>query len=157
LETVPPREVGFGAHAESGKSGLGVRAAPFGGSARGRPNKEEIKEIKNTAAAAVLDGREVGAWSLAAAACQRFFPRTEYAFVATLAASCRAVLSDAGKDADLLTDQTLADAIQTAHKPGQHSAGLFKRTVPAVLENWARASEAKPARVVEYVDFVEET
>ena len=56
-----------------------------------------------------------------------------------------------------LTDRALADAVQVAHKPGQHSAGLFKRTVPVVVTNWARSEKPAAGRVMEYVDFVEET
>jgi hypothetical protein len=156
LQTVPRRAVDLGVRAGSEKSGLGVRAVPFGGSARGRTNKVEIKEIKKLTAAAVSEGREGGEWPCAAAAVQRFFPRTEDAFVAELARLCRGHLLDAGKDPGLLTDQTLADAVAMAHKPGQHSAGLFNRTVPAVLKNWAKA-KPEPERIVEYVDFVEET
>ena len=131
----------------------GSRAEPICLGARRSSNRKIRTDMNTSTAAAVLEVE----WEHAAAAVQRFFPRTEYGFVAGLAESCRAALRDAGKDAGLLTDRALADAVQVAHKPGQHSAGLFKRTVPVVVTNWARSEKPAAGRVMEYVDFVEET
>jgi hypothetical protein len=131
----------------------GSRAEPICLGARRSSNRKIRTDMNTSTAAAVFNGE----WEHAAAAVQRFFPRTEYAFVAGLAELCRVALREAGKDPELLTDRELADAVKVAHKPGQHSAGLFKRTVPVVVQNWARPAKSVPGRVVEYVDFVEET
>jgi hypothetical protein len=139
----PAAMVELGSARRGEKSGLGLRAEPFDPCARALPNKEEIKEIKKTKAAAASGGR----WDAAAAAVQKHFPRTEDQFVARLAETCRGVLVDAGKDPGTLTDEVLADAVRMAHKPGQHSAGLFLKTVPAVLKNWAKAAPARPKNV----------
>ena len=115
----------------------GSRAEPICLGARRSSNRKTLTDMNTSSAAAVFSGE----WEHAAAAVQKFFPRTEYAFVAELAKSCQVALRDAGKDSSILTDRTLADAVRVAHKPGQHSAGLFKVTVPVVLENWARSAE----------------
>jgi hypothetical protein len=100
--------------------------------------KKELKEEKTVAAAAVSSQN----WGRAAAAVQKFFPRTEDEFVLNLAAVCQTAIADS-----VLTDEALADAVKMAHKPDQRSAGLFLKTVPTVLKNWSKPQPARPKNI----------
>lgn len=139
-----PRAVDEGLARTCEKSDLGLRAAANGVGARVVSNrKKDTERGKTVPAAAVLSQN----WGQAAAAVQKYFPRTEDDFVSRLAESCRAALIESGTDPVLLTDQVLADAVKMAHKPGQHSAGLFLKTVPSVLKNWAKPQPGRAKNI----------
>jgi hypothetical protein len=79
-------------------------------------------------------------WPLASEAVCREYPTTDSAMMLSIVHAAGEAAVSAGVN---LTDAILAEALQTARAqtPKQNGPALYRKTVPAVIRNWA--SEAK--------------
>ncbi|HUD75718.1 MAG TPA: hypothetical protein VMQ76_11655 [Terracidiphilus sp.] len=130
-----PRAVESLSARENEKPEAFSRASQKSLSAREDINRK--KDSERTTAAAAPKNRL--SWEKAAAVIQSKFPQASADFVAGLAESCQPAIEGAG----ILTDGLLAEAVQAAYIPTQRTAGLFLKTVPAVLEAWRTSGRLK--------------
>jgi hypothetical protein len=82
-------------------------------------------------------------WPMTAAAVCEAYPATDSAMlVAIIHSGVQAAV--AADVAERLTDEVLAEAVRCAKRsaPKQNSSALFRKTVPAVIRNWARDAKA---------------
>lgn len=80
--------------------------------------------------------RDAKAWPLAAAAIRERFPTTDDGLIVEVIAL--AVAKCVENDAAPITDWQMADAVRVATRSGQHSAALYKKTIPEVVKSWIR-------------------
>ena len=79
---------------------------------------------------------EAEAWPLAAAAIRERFPTTDDGLIVEVIAL--AVAKCVENNAAPITDWQMADAVRVATRSGQHSAALYKKTIPEVVKSWIR-------------------
>jgi uncharacterized protein YdaU (DUF1376 family) len=107
-----------------------------------KPDTNVKVEVVSLAAAAPTNGHHNNGngfhWKQAAAAVQKDYPQTEDSWISRLAELCQQAIQHAGGDPAKLTDTALRDAIVSSKKRSQHSAALYKKTVPVTVANWSK-------------------